>query len=47
MASPRRIGAQDSKTRALLLEAAERLMLEEGYPAVTSRRVASKAGLKP
>jgi AcrR family transcriptional regulator len=47
MASPRRIGAADSKTRALLLDAAERLMLEEGYAAVTSRRVASKAGLKP
>jgi AcrR family transcriptional regulator len=47
MASPRRIGAQDSKTRARLLDAAERLMLEEGYAAVSSRRVASKAGLKP
>jgi AcrR family transcriptional regulator len=47
MASPRRIGAEDSKTRALLLDAAERLMLEEGYAAVTSRRVAAKAGLKP
>src|SRR4029453_12886634 len=47
MASPRRIGAEDSKTRALLLDAAERLMLEEGYAAVSSRRVASKAGLKP
>jgi TetR/AcrR family transcriptional regulator len=30
-----------------LLEAAEKLMLEEGYAAVTSRRVAAKAGLKP
>jgi TetR/AcrR family transcriptional regulator len=47
MASPRRIGAEDSKTRGLLLDAAERLLLEEGYAAVTSRRVASKAGLKP
>ncbi|MBM4268971.1 MAG: TetR/AcrR family transcriptional regulator [Deltaproteobacteria bacterium] len=47
MASPRRIGAEDSKTRAILLDAAERLMLEEGYAAVTSRRVAAKAGLKP
>ena len=43
----RRIGAQDSKTRALLLDAAEVLMHEEGYAAVTSRRVAAKAGLKP
>src|SRR5204862_1290886 len=45
--SPRRIGAEDSKTRAQLLDAAEHLLLEEGYAAVTSRRVAAKAGLKP
>ena len=47
MASTRRLGAPDSKTRALLLDAAERLILEEGYAAVTSRRVANEAGLKP
>ncbi|MGI8329437.1 TetR/AcrR family transcriptional regulator [Actinomadura scrupuli] len=47
MASPRRIGAPDAKNRAILLDAAERLMLEEGYAAVSSRRVAAKAGLKP
>jgi AcrR family transcriptional regulator len=45
--SPRRIGAEDSKTRARLLDAAELLLLEEGYAAVSSRRVAAKAGLKP
>ena len=45
--SPRRIGAVDSKTRAQLLDAAELLLLEEGYAAVTSRRVAARAGLKP
>jgi AcrR family transcriptional regulator len=45
--SSRRIGAVDSKTRARLLDAAELLLLEEGYAAVTSRRVAAKAGLKP
>jgi TetR/AcrR family transcriptional regulator len=44
---PRRIGAADSKTRGRLLEAAEQLLLEEGYAAVTSRRVGAKAGLKP
>lgn len=43
----RRIGAPDAKNRALLLDAAEQLMLEEGYAAVTSRRLASRAGLKP
>ena len=44
---PRRIGAADSKTRAQLLDAAEQLLLDEGYAAVTSRRVGAKAGLKP
>ena len=44
---PRRIGAADSKTRARLVEAAEELLLEEGYAAVTSRRVAARAVLKP
>lgn len=47
MTSARRIGAPDAKNRALLLDAAEQLMLEEGYAAVTSRRLANKAGLKP
>jgi AcrR family transcriptional regulator len=45
--SPRRIGGADSKTRAQLVDAAELLLLEEGYSSVTSRRVAAKAGLKP
>jgi AcrR family transcriptional regulator len=43
----RRIGTETSKTRATLLDAAEKLMLEDGYAAVTSRRIAAKAGLKP
>jgi AcrR family transcriptional regulator len=47
LASNRRIGQEQSKTRALLLDAAEQLMREEGYAAVSSRRVAAKAGLKP
>jgi AcrR family transcriptional regulator len=47
MTSARRIGAPDAKNRGVLLDAAERLMLEEGYAAVTSRRVAEKADLKP
>jgi AcrR family transcriptional regulator len=45
--SSRRIGSADSKTRAQLLDAAEHLMRAEGYAAVTSRRVAAEAGLKP
>jgi AcrR family transcriptional regulator len=47
MTATRRIGTEDSKTRAALLDAAQQLMLEEGYAAVTSRRVAARAGLKP
>src|SRR5687768_518444 len=45
--SARRIGAEDSQTRAQLLDAAEHLLLEEGHAAVTSRRLAARAGLKP
>ncbi len=45
--SSRRVGAADSKTRALLLDAAEALLLEEGYAAVTSRKVGARADLKP
>lgn len=47
MASPRRIGAPDAKNRTVLLDAAEQLLIEDGYAAVTSRRVADRAGLKP
>ena len=43
----RRIGTTTSKTRSLLVDAAEQLLLDEGYAAVTSRRVGAKAGLKP
>jgi len=47
MAAPRRIGAQNSATRALILDATEQVMLEEGYAAASTRRVAAQAGLKP
>ena len=47
MASARRIGAPDAKNRVVLLDAAEQLLLEEGCAAVSSRRVADTAGLKP
>ncbi len=47
MPSGRRIGAPDAKNRGVLLDAAEQLMLEEGYAAVTSRRLADRARLKP
>ena len=47
MASPRRIGSESSKTRALVLDAAERVMLEGGYAAVTYRSLAEGAGVTP
>jgi AcrR family transcriptional regulator len=47
MRSERRIGAEDSATRDLLLDSALQLLLEEGYASVTSRKVAGRAGLKP
>lgn len=47
MGSKRRIGREDSKTRGLLLDVTQRLMREEGYAAVSSRRVAALAGVKP
>ena len=43
----RRLGAPDAKNRTVLLDAAEQLMRDEGYAAVTSRRVDEQAGLKP
>lgn len=45
MATPRRVGTETSETRALLLDRAEELMLEEGYAAVTYRVLASRAGV--
>ena len=43
--SPRKLGSDDSETRTLILNAAEQLMQEEGYAAVTSRRLGAKAGV--
>ena len=42
----RRLGSENSETRQALLDAAELLMQEEGYGALSSRRVAERAGLK-
>ncbi len=48
MAEPaRRIGAENSATRAAIIAAAEQVLLEEGYAAASTRRVAARAGLKP
>lgn len=43
----RRIGAESSETRALIIEATEMVIREEGYAAASTRRVALRAGLKP
>jgi AcrR family transcriptional regulator len=43
----RRIGAEGSATRAAIITATEQVMLEEGYAAASTRRVAARAGLKP
>jgi AcrR family transcriptional regulator len=45
--SSRRVGAETSKTRDVLLDCVETLMLEEGYASVTYRVLASKAGVTP
>jgi AcrR family transcriptional regulator len=45
MPTRRRSSNDDSATRTALLDAAEALMLEEGYAAVSSRRIANRAGL--
>jgi AcrR family transcriptional regulator len=38
--------ARDSSTRDMLIDATSQIMVEEGYAAATSRRVAAQAGLK-
>jgi TetR/AcrR family transcriptional regulator, transcriptional repressor for nem operon len=44
-ASPRRVGAATSKTRDVLLDCVETMMLEEGYASVSYRVLAAKAGV--
>lgn len=43
----RRMGVPGSETWSALLDAAEKLMREKGYAAVTSRQLAAEAGLSP
>ena len=47
MATARRKGSESSETRTRLLDVTERLMLKEGYAAVSSRRVAAAADVTP
>lgn len=47
MAAPKkRLGTESSATRAALVDATEQLILDQGYAAVTARRVADRAGVK-
>ena len=46
MPEPRRLRSATPDKRRRLLDAAEQIMLKDGYAAVTSRRVEAEAGLK-
>jgi AcrR family transcriptional regulator len=43
---PKRNGEESSRTREAILDATARIMRDQGYAAVSSRRVANAAGLK-
>ncbi|OBK74281.1 TetR/AcrR family transcriptional regulator [Mycobacterium sp. 1274761.0] len=43
----RRVGAETSKTRDVLLDCVEKMMLEEGYASVSYRALAARAGVTP
>lgn len=43
--SPRRVGAETSKTRDTLLDCVEQMVLEDGYASVTYRALAARAGV--
>jgi AcrR family transcriptional regulator len=46
MGLERKISDEAASTRELILDATEKIMVDEGYAAVSSRRVAERAGLK-
>jgi len=43
----RRLGMENARSRAQLVEAADSILIEEGAHAISARRVADRAGLKP
>ncbi|MEV0354651.1 helix-turn-helix domain-containing protein [Nocardia sp. NPDC050697] len=47
MKTERASRADGAATRVALLDAAEQIMLDEGYAAVSSRRLAARAGVNP
>lgn len=46
MTTRRRLGSENAKNRERLIVATDELLREEGYAAITARKVASQAGLK-
>jgi AcrR family transcriptional regulator len=46
MARKQAVGSETSATRAALLDAAEALMRDKGYAAVTARRIGAAAGIR-
>ena len=47
MATARRTGTETSETRSKILDVTEKVMTEDGYAAVSSRRVAKDVGVTP
>ncbi len=47
MKRPRKIGAENSETRKLILDATEGLIVEMGYAAISTRQVAKRIGVAP
>ena len=47
MATARRMGTETSETRFKILDVTERVMIEDGYAAVSSRRIAKDVGVTP
>jgi AcrR family transcriptional regulator len=47
MVANRGYNSTSTQTRIRLIEAASEILDEEGYPAFTARRIASRAGVKP
>jgi TetR/AcrR family transcriptional regulator len=45
MTKSRRMGPEDSQQRAILMDAAEAILCEEGYVGISARNVATRAGL--
>ena len=43
----RRLGMENARSRTQLVEAADRILIEEGAHAISARQVAERAGLKP